>query len=164
MVRMQLLDDPDVIFSGYRVSHPLEPAIQLKVQTRNEHVTPVAALQAGLTALTSELDRLEDRFTASLQQKMAQAGQGPGTPRVGAHSAVEASSPCRHSRGPIPCGSVGSQASSWRARDVELRVLLSPAPARARAPREPRRDRARERSVPAVCVYDTHQNTPAALQ
>lgn len=69
MVRMQLLEDEDVTFSGYRVPHPLEPAIQLKVQTRNEHVTPVQAVQATLTALTGELDQLEERFRASLQTK-----------------------------------------------------------------------------------------------
>ena len=72
MVRMQLLEDEDVTFSGYRVSHPLEPAIQLKVQTRNEHVTPVTAVQATLTALTGELDTLEERFKVSLANKQAE--------------------------------------------------------------------------------------------
>ena len=40
MVRMQLLDDPNVLFCGYRQKHPLEPAIQLKVQTRSSATVP----------------------------------------------------------------------------------------------------------------------------
>ena len=37
----QLLEDDQVLFSGYRVPHPLEPAIQVRVQTRAEKPGPV---------------------------------------------------------------------------------------------------------------------------
>ena len=39
-VRRQLLEDPNVLFGGYRVPHPLEPAIQIKVQTRIDGPNP----------------------------------------------------------------------------------------------------------------------------
>ncbi|KAL1520438.1 hypothetical protein AB1Y20_022020 [Prymnesium parvum] len=77
MLRMQLLEDDEVIFSGYRVPHPLEPAIQLKVQTRSEQVTPVQAVQAGVQALIGELDVLRDRFDSSLAQKRREFAAPP---------------------------------------------------------------------------------------
>ena len=49
-VHRQLLDDPQVIFSGYRQPHPLEPAIQLRVQTRSEQPGPEKA-RARVTAM-----------------------------------------------------------------------------------------------------------------
>ena len=39
----QLLEDPNVLFGGYRVPHPLEPAIQIKVQTRIDGPNPAQA-------------------------------------------------------------------------------------------------------------------------
>ena len=39
----QLLEDPNVLFGGYKNPHPLEPAIQIKVQTRPEGQNPVQA-------------------------------------------------------------------------------------------------------------------------
>ena len=69
IMRMHMLDDEDVVFSGYRVVHPLEPAIQLKVQTRNEHITPTQAVQATIHSLISELDQMEERFKTSLIAK-----------------------------------------------------------------------------------------------
>jgi len=44
----QLLEDREVTFSGYRVPHPLEPAIQVKVQTRSEDPGPVDAVRNRL--------------------------------------------------------------------------------------------------------------------
>eukprot|EP00965_Chrysotila_dentata_P195311 6176915-Pleurochrysis_carterae.AAC.3 len=42
----QLLEDDQVLFSGYRVPHPLEPAIQVKIQTRSQNPGPVQASPA----------------------------------------------------------------------------------------------------------------------
>merc|ERR1719198_2604299 len=63
---MQLLDDEQVLFSGYRVPHPLEPAIQLKVQTRSNQPGPVSAVRKSLHCLEQELDTLQGRFTVAL--------------------------------------------------------------------------------------------------
>merc|ERR1712060_367557 len=64
---MQLLEDDQVLFSGYRVPHPLEPAIQVRVQTRAEKPGPVQALQGAISNLKSELDTMESRFHAAVQ-------------------------------------------------------------------------------------------------
>jgi len=66
MLRMQLLEDRDVLFSGYRVPHPLEPAIQVKVQTGSEIPGPTQAVEAALGSLLGELKTFEERFRAEL--------------------------------------------------------------------------------------------------
>ena len=58
----QLLEDRDVLFSGYRVPHPLEPAIQVKVQTGSEIPGPTQAVEAALGSLLGELKTFEERF------------------------------------------------------------------------------------------------------
>lgn len=67
ILRMQLLEDDQVLFSGYRVPHPLEPAIQVRVQTRSENPGPVQALKGAITNLKSELETMESRFQAAVQ-------------------------------------------------------------------------------------------------
>merc|ERR1712070_795039 len=57
---MQLLDNQGVTFGGYRVQHPLEPAIQVKVQTRSENPGPVQAVDAALDDLLKELDKFDE--------------------------------------------------------------------------------------------------------
>jgi len=69
MLRMQLLEDREVLFSGYRVPHPLEPAIQVKVQTRSDNPGPVQAVEAALGSLLGELKTFEERFRAELLSK-----------------------------------------------------------------------------------------------
>ena len=77
-----MLEDRDVIFSGYRVPHPLEPAIQVKVQTRSDNPGPVQAVQAALSSLSKEFDEFEKRFDEQLKTKAvapkpgASAGDG----------------------------------------------------------------------------------------
>ena len=56
-------------FSGYRVPHPLEPAIQVKVQTRSENPGPVQAVEASINTLLKELNTFEDRFRAELNRQ-----------------------------------------------------------------------------------------------
>lgn len=34
LLRMQLLKDPNIIFAGYKVPHPLENRVELKVQSK----------------------------------------------------------------------------------------------------------------------------------
>ena len=68
-------------FGGYRVQHPLEPAIQIKVQTRSENPGPVQAVDAALTALDSELKSFDTKFREALKQvskESAMAGGGEG--------------------------------------------------------------------------------------
>jgi len=67
ILRMQLLEDKDVLFAGYRVQHPLEPAIQIKVQTRSENPGPVKAVEDSLGLLLKELGTIEKSFRTELE-------------------------------------------------------------------------------------------------
>ena len=74
----QLLDDPNVLFCGYRQKHPLEPAIQLKVQTRSPNPGPVQVVDSALIALNAELKTFKDRFETELRAKQAESQGVPG--------------------------------------------------------------------------------------
>merc|ERR1712110_887805 len=67
ILRMQLLEDDQVLFSGYRVPHPLEPAIQVRVQTRSEDPGPVQVLHNAIDSLKTELGTIDSRFQAAIQ-------------------------------------------------------------------------------------------------
>jgi len=58
----ELLEDKEVLFSGYRVPHPLEPAIQLKVQTKSEDPGPVKAVDTAIERSVATLDKIGEAF------------------------------------------------------------------------------------------------------
>ena len=68
MIRNQLLKDPHVLFAGYKLPHPLEHKIILRVQTTADY-TPQDALKNAITDLISELSLLEERFRSAIQDK-----------------------------------------------------------------------------------------------
>ena len=78
MLRMQMLDNPDVLFCGYRQQHPLEPAIQLRVQTKSSFPGPVQVIDSALNSLHAELKTLGDRFDTELKKKQAEMRGIPG--------------------------------------------------------------------------------------
>lgn len=59
--RRQLLKDPQVLFAGYKVPHPLEHKIIIRVQTTPDY-SPQEAFTNAITDLISELSLLEERF------------------------------------------------------------------------------------------------------
>ena len=61
----QLLKDPQVIFAGYRVPHPLEHKFVLRVQTTSDY-SPHEAFTNALTDLMSEVSLLEERLKVSI--------------------------------------------------------------------------------------------------
>lgn len=63
LLRMQLLRDPSVMFAGYRNPHPLEPTIEIRVQSTASG-SPYNATFAACAALCSE--------TASIKSQMLQ--------------------------------------------------------------------------------------------
>ena len=73
MMRTQLLEDPNVLFGGYRVPHPLEPAIQIKVQTRIDGPNPAQAFHSSLDTLLAELNTFEERFKVAVGAAQQQA-------------------------------------------------------------------------------------------
>mmetsp|Transcript_9198 Transcript_9198/g.21339 ORF Transcript_9198/g.21339 Transcript_9198/m.21339 type:complete len:125 (-) Transcript_9198:305-679(-) len=76
MLRMQLLDEEQVLFAGYRVPHPLEPAIQLKIQTRSDKPGPTKVVHAAIENLESELQTMRHSFKDSLSRYSASQQSG----------------------------------------------------------------------------------------
>nr|CAI5825800.1 unnamed protein product [Callosobruchus analis] len=61
MIRNQLLKDPNVLFAGYKLPHPLEHKFVLRIQTTSDY-SPQEALMHAITDLISELSLFEERF------------------------------------------------------------------------------------------------------
>ena len=62
----QLLKDPQVIFSGYKCTHPLEHKFIIRIQTTSDY-TPQEALRNAISDLLSEMSLLEERFKVTNQ-------------------------------------------------------------------------------------------------
>jgi DNA-directed RNA polymerase II subunit RPB11 len=61
-LRKQLLMNPHVTFAGYKVPHPLEHKMVIRVQTSAKD-TPVAAMKAALKQLTEISAKLESALS-----------------------------------------------------------------------------------------------------
>ncbi|XP_055248918.1 uncharacterized protein [Gorilla gorilla gorilla] len=66
--RVQLLKDPQVLFAGYKVPHPLEHKIIIRVQTTPDY-SPQEAFTNAITDLISELSLLEECFQVAIKDK-----------------------------------------------------------------------------------------------
>ena len=62
----QLLKDPQVLFAGYKIPHPLEAKFVLRVQTTSDY-SPQEAFTNAITDLISEISLLEERFSAAFE-------------------------------------------------------------------------------------------------
>lgn len=63
-----MLRDPQVLFAGYKVPHPLEHKFVLRVQTTPDY-SPQEALSNALTDLISEVSTLEGRFQEAVRER-----------------------------------------------------------------------------------------------
>lgn len=72
MLRHAVLTLPSVLFSGYKVPHPLESRVLLKVQTDGS-VTPAEALQQACTQLIVGIGSLKQSWAKEVQL----GGDGP---------------------------------------------------------------------------------------
>jgi len=71
MLRGQLLHSPHVVFSGYRMAHPMFAQIELRVSTDGE-ITPRAAVVQACRDLVNDLGKLSREFTKEYElRKMA---------------------------------------------------------------------------------------------
>jgi len=61
IIRHQLLKDRSVKFSGYKRPHPLEPYIEIKVQT-NGVKPPSQAVRDACDELTAQVEMMEVAF------------------------------------------------------------------------------------------------------
>ncbi|KAH8411979.1 hypothetical protein KR222_004454 [Zaprionus bogoriensis] len=64
MIRNQLLKDPNVLFAGYKVPHPLEHKFVIRIQTTADY-SPQEAFMNAITDLLAELSLFEERFKVS---------------------------------------------------------------------------------------------------
>jgi len=69
IIRVQLLRSPELVFGGYKMPHPLEHSIIVKIQTTPSS-SPAQALQDALTGLIAELNTLETRFSAEVDRRV----------------------------------------------------------------------------------------------
>jgi DNA-directed RNA polymerase II subunit RPB11 len=67
LLRMEMLKQPHVLFSGYRMPHPLEHFFVLKIQTTKSS-TPLEALKNGINSLITDTLSLESQFKAEVQR------------------------------------------------------------------------------------------------
>jgi DNA-directed RNA polymerase II subunit RPB11 len=66
IMRMSLLRDKRVIFAGYRIPHPLEHVVFIKVRTKPT-CDPITAMTTSITNLKDELASLADQFRTQVQ-------------------------------------------------------------------------------------------------
>jgi len=71
VIRMQLHRDPSVLFAGYKLPHPLQYRLVLKIQTTSQS-SPMQAYNLAITDLTKELDHLKAVFEQETSQKQAE--------------------------------------------------------------------------------------------
>lgn len=64
LCRSQLLKDPNVLFAGYKVPHPLEHKFVIRIQTTADY-SPQEAFMNAITDLLAELSLFEERFKVS---------------------------------------------------------------------------------------------------
>jgi DNA-directed RNA polymerase II subunit RPB11 len=62
MLKMQLLRDERIRFSGYRKPHPLENKVELRVSTNGE-CTPGESLKQAIHHLVTDIDQCSKRFS-----------------------------------------------------------------------------------------------------
>ncbi|CAD6579119.1 MAG: DNA-directed RNA polymerase II core subunit [Tremellales sp. Tagirdzhanova-0007] len=74
MIRAQLLLDPTILFAGYKVPHPLENNIILKIQT-DERSNPADALKRACHLLIRQTVSIKQQFMD--QAKNIEMGMGP---------------------------------------------------------------------------------------
>uniref|UniRef100_A0A8C4X1M9 RNA polymerase II subunit J n=1 Tax=Eptatretus burgeri TaxID=7764 RepID=A0A8C4X1M9_EPTBU len=64
----QLLKDPQVLFAGYKLPHPLDHKVVVRVQTTADY-SPQEAFTNTVTDLISEVSLLEERFKVAIKEK-----------------------------------------------------------------------------------------------
>jgi len=68
LLRMQLLRDPAVRFTGYMMPHPLINSLNLKIQTSSSTVAPVEVLSAAIEDLSNETDHLTTQVNDAIDK------------------------------------------------------------------------------------------------
>ncbi|KAI9228093.1 MAG: DNA-directed RNA polymerase II complex subunit Rpb11 [Piptocephalis tieghemiana] len=88
LVRSRLLKDSAVLFAGYRVPHPLNPIVEIKVQTTDVK-SPVDAVKESLSALHREFDMMRQLFADQLSKARLDVARSGLDRREGGTDQVE---------------------------------------------------------------------------
>lgn len=75
IVRMQLHRDPNVLFAGYKLPHPLQYKILLRIQTTSQS-SPMQAYNLAIDDLDKELDHLKKAFEDELVRLQSENRDG----------------------------------------------------------------------------------------
>ena len=68
MLRMKLHEDDSVVFAGYRIPHPLDPVMHVRIQTNGDKA-PEDAMKAAIIDLKTEITDLKNKLQAQIMQK-----------------------------------------------------------------------------------------------
>ncbi|KAJ3673845.1 hypothetical protein LUZ60_005837 [Juncus effusus] len=75
IVRMQLHRDPNVLFAGYKLPHPLQYKILVRIHTTGQS-TPTQAYNLAINDLDNELQHLKKGFEDELMRFQERHNQG----------------------------------------------------------------------------------------
>ena len=80
LIRKQLLLDPNNLFAGYIVPHPLQHRVQIKIHTKPGDTTrnPGASMKDALQALLTETRRMKRAFNEALNDNKPTQAAGDG--------------------------------------------------------------------------------------
>ncbi|WFD21684.1 DNA-directed RNA polymerase II core subunit [Malassezia equina] len=79
MLRHAVLAQPGVLFCGYKVPHPLEPRVLVKIQTDGTQ-TPAEVLQQACTKLIVQMGSLKQTWTKEV--RLGADGAAPYAPAM----------------------------------------------------------------------------------
>ena len=67
LVTNSLLEDQRVLFAGYRMPHPLENVLNIKIRTRPDY-KPVNLMHHSIDNLVTEIDTLEKQLKDGIEE------------------------------------------------------------------------------------------------
>ncbi|KAK0544240.1 DNA-directed RNA polymerase II core subunit [Tilletia horrida] len=83
LLRHAVLNQPSVLFAGYKVPHPLEPKTLVRIQTDGSK-TPIQALRDACQTLVASMNSIKSSW-ANEVRLLKPAGATAGTGMGGAH-------------------------------------------------------------------------------
>ncbi|KAJ3177927.1 DNA-directed RNA polymerase II subunit RPB11-a [Geranomyces variabilis] len=79
LLRAELLRNPKVLFAGYKMPHPLDHSVDLKLQTTAD-TSPLTVLQEDVNSLMRELGLIKKRFENEMTLHNMQSSDPNGMP------------------------------------------------------------------------------------
>ena len=73
VIRHKLLQDQTVVFAAYRIPHPMEHVMHLRVQTNGEK-SPAQALVDAIDGVVGEFDKIQDEFDREFSEQTSYEG------------------------------------------------------------------------------------------